>query len=84
MDEEKVLSEEELSDVSGGRILPDRSESKRAVAKGIKIAARVATGIAGGGGFGNILADTINSGALGGGLGGGLGRHPGGDDTNLQ
>ena len=86
MDKEKVLSEEELSDVSGGRILFNADESKKkTVVKGIKLAAKVATGLAAGNGLGNVLADTINSGSLGGGLGGGLGGLPGnGGDTNLQ
>ena len=47
MDEEKVLNEEDLEGVSGGKIEFKPIEPKK-LADGVKIAGRLATGLAGG------------------------------------
>ena len=47
MDEEKVLNEEDLEGVSGGKIEFKAIEPKK-LADGVKLAGRLATGLAGG------------------------------------
>ena len=71
MDEEKLLTDEELDDVSGGR-LQLGSNGPKNLNSGLAVATKLAGSIASGG-LGSVLADTISGGALSGGLGGGLG-----------
>ena len=59
MDEEKVLNEEELEGVSGGKIGFKAIEPKK-LADGVKVAGKVATGLAGGNLFG-ALGDALGS-----------------------
>ncbi len=59
MDEEKVLNEEELEGVSGGKIGFRPIEPKK-LADGVKVAGKVATGLAGGNLFG-ALGDALGS-----------------------
>ena len=59
MDEEKVLNEEDLEGVSGGKIEFKPIEAKK-LADGVKLAGRLATGLAGGNLVGTV-GETLGS-----------------------
>lgn len=82
MNEEKLLTDEELDDVSGGRLQLGPNGAKN-LTSGLAVATKIVGSIASGN-LGNVLADTISSGSLGGGLGGKIGNLVKKDgDTNL-
>lgn len=78
MDEEKLLTDEDLDNVSGGRLHLGPNGAKK-LTSGLAVATKLAGSIASGG-LGGVLADTIGSGDLGSKLGN-LVKKDG--DTNL-